>query len=243
MFHGVKLGVALVFKQLSQQIIIRCFSTQSMQEAEERLRRRVARMRGSSYPSSAVAAAGALPKFQAARSAAAAAAAQAFGRVDALKPSVQGLADPAGPAPGRADSTARAPLHALQGHGERAACPAAAKPLEHSAAPGPSGPASLPDPLGPVLAAVEPGGAGAQPEGSAEAGSGSPAAAQPHAPADTLLPPAAAAAVPPGMAANAGGAPAPQHLPSRTCADAGPDYFQLGMQLDSQQGSGEQQAR
>ena len=209
----------------------------------------MARMRRSSYPSSAVAAAGALPEFQAARSAAAAAAAQAPGRVDALKPSVETLADPAGPALGRgaADSAARAPPHALQPLGERAACTAAAKPLEHSAAPGPSGPASLPDPVGPVLAAVEPGGAGSQPEGSAEAGSGSPAAAQPHAPADTLLPPAAAAALPSSLAANAalaanaGTAPAPQHLQSRASVGAGLNPLQLGMQLRSQQGCGKQQ--
>lgn len=214
-----------------------------MQEAEERLRRRVARMRGSNYPSSAVAAAGALPEFQAARSAAAAAAAQASGRVDALKPSLQGLANPLGSVRGSggADSAARAPPHALQGHGERTACTAAAKTLEHSVAPGPSGPASLPDPLGPVLAAAEPGGAGAQPEGSAEAGSGSPAAAQPHTPADTLLPPVAAAAVPSGFAADAGTAPPPQQLPSRAGAGPGPIPLQLGMQLGSQPRSREQQ--
>lgn len=214
-----------------------------MQEAEERLRRRAARMRGSNYPSSAVAAAGALPEFQAARSAAAAAAAQASGRVDALKPSVEGLADPPGSALGRGgvDGAARAPPHALQPHGKRTACTAAAKRLEHSAAPEPSGPALLPDPPGPVLAAGEPGGADAQPEGSAEAGSGSPAAVQPHAPADNLLPPAAAAAVPSGTAASAGTAPGRQHLPRHASAGAGLDPLQPGALLGSQQGSGEQQ--
>ena len=215
----------------------------NMQEAEERLRRRVARMRGSSYPSSAVAAAGALPEFQAARSAAAAAAAQASGCVDALKPSAEGLADPPGPALGRGggDSAASALPHALQGHGERTACTAAVKPVEHSAASGPLGPALLPDPQGPVLAAVEPGGAGAQAEGSAEAGSGSPAAVQPRAPVDTLLPPAAAAAGSSGLAADAGAAAAPQILPLRANAGGAADALQLGIQLSLQQRSREQQ--
>ena len=222
-----------------------------VQDAEERLRRRVARMRGASYPSSAVAAAGALPEFQQARSAAAAAVAQASGRVDALKPSIEGLADPIegladppAPAPGRGGANGAAGFpHASQPHGERTAAVAAVKPLEQSAAPGPSGPASLPDPLGPVLAAEDTGGAHAQPIGLPEAGGRRSAAAQPNVPVDSLLPPAAAAAVPSHVAAHAGSTPGPRQLPRHEIAGAGAVPLQLGAQPGLQQGgSGEQHA-